>query len=100
MTPQLDELSKITIESFDAITDFFLAIANGTKPIDALRDSLRQLSQSLLKEGIQGALRILLGTVQQSFGATGNGFGINLAARAGGGSMNAGSPYLVGEERP
>jgi hypothetical protein len=87
-------LAGAAMDAFDAI------IIGGEKASDVIKD----LASSLLKAAVQASL-FGSGPFASLFGTSGSGgilgglFG-KPAGKAGGGHVNAGQPYMVGEKRP
>lgn len=75
---------------------FFNDLANGVKTVDALRNAFTSLRTAILNALANRLIAALLGNP-----GTGLGSGItSLFGRAGGGPVNAGQPYRVGENGP
>lgn len=93
------KMSQEVMAVEDAFVGFFTALANGTKPIDALRSALMSLGNSLLKLGLTKGFEILLSAL--AGGSSGVSPGAGLYGpdffRASGGPVSGGQPYMVGE---
>lgn len=87
----------------DAFVGFFTSLANGTKPIDALRNALSQLGGSLLKLGLTKGFEILVGALAGGGGFTNSGLGGSIqmgGLYAAGGAIKGNTANIVGENGP
>jgi len=97
------KMSEQVMAVEDAFVGFFTALANGTKPIDALRSALSQLGGSLLKLGLTKGFEILVGALAGGGGFTNSGLGSSIqmgGLYAAGGAIKGNTANIVGENGP
>lgn len=93
---RLDDMRERANRGADAVTDIFMALTEGS---DAVKSALSGLLAQMAKVAAQ---RAFMGMAERSggggiFGLIGAALG---GARAGGGSVRGGTPYLVNENTP
>jgi len=97
------KMSEQVMAVEDAFVGFFTSLVNGTKPIDALRNSLSQLGGSLLKLGLTKGFEILVGALAGGGGFTNSGLGSSIqmgGLYAAGGAIKGNTANIVGENGP
>lgn len=106
-TERQRDLQELTRELGSIAIDGIQGLIDGTKSWnDILKDTLRTLSQMALKAALlgEGPLASFFGTSPATRGGVGGIFGSILSAfggfRAGGGPVQAGKSYVVGEKGP
>ncbi|EPX85388.1 hypothetical protein [Salipiger mucosus] len=92
---KLDRIEENTERGADAMTDLFTSILDGSKTAgEALRDLLMQIIEIQLQQRMMGLATSGGGGFFQAIG------GLLGGARAGGGPVRAGVPYLINERTP
>lgn len=96
------EATKSIFESFKkSVADGFAAAIVGARSfVDVLKSMLTSLEEAILKELIFKQIADSLSGARGFLGAIGGLFGVFAGGKAGGGSVSAGTPYLVGEKGP
>ena len=97
------KMSEQVMAVEDAFVGFFTSLANGTKPIDALRNALSQLGGSLLKLGLTKGFEILVGALAGGGGFANSGLGSSIqmgGLYAAGGAIKGNTANIVGENGP